>query len=70
MDDFCKMVGKTEEGIKNGWLDLSDTKQQSGYDFDKYMRPARLTAVFHYIDEVCKSVYCQYVKGKIFKKNN
>ena len=39
---------------------LSDTKQQSGYDFDKYMRPARLTAVFHYIDEVCKSVYCQY----------
>ena len=39
---------------------LSDAKQQSGYDFDKYMRPARLTAVFHYIDEVCKSVYSQY----------
>ena len=25
MDDFCKMVGKTEEGIKNGSLDLRDT---------------------------------------------
>ena len=25
MDDFCKSVGKTEEGIKNGGLDLRGT---------------------------------------------
>lgn len=48
---------------------LNETRKQSGYDFDRWMRPARLTGVLHWWDELEKLICKTDDKGVTINLN-